>query len=1174
MMKVQTGFTDGGMADVMYVHADSNVYLSFEFANESGLGVEATFGANGDVDVDGHIHGSASAVGTDGEVIEVDVNQSGGAGSMTIDYFEATINHDMITNLGDIGITVDLGGSDGMADVFTGSSKSDNDVLDAREAHSLEFDEGANGYIQVTGESEVTGSKGVIVNAELKDVDFIMVRDASPADDVDFYQDMSDLNGKQVISGLGDGATDAYGVGYDVVTSAQVDTFGSGSNMRVYYEGKHSDFVDTDDIVLGTEGVFDMSASKSDRGSNWEGEVLSQYGPGQDPGFYIEVSGKKLAVTFDEEKGANGEWKVDSSALKVAEGVDTITTPSDPDQFASDVMARYGLKPAASVQQSTSEQGTSGGGFPVVKFSGSSGSGTIGHNGEKWVVDFTFGSYTVSNYEVNSIGEANTFIEAGHNIPLSSLTVTSTESASPVFNGSSWPSPADWGTYLSNNSGASGGSGSTAASQGVNYSFSEDIYLNATEEAITELLATGTASDTSFNFGFYTKMDLETDTGTVTVNLKLQETVTSNVQTWLDNEAQAGNPIPVIAEAVTETSVNTYTGSELSTAGADVVNSASTSVTLYDASDLANNGFNTSGSGLFEPATTITLDAVATKDEILNYFAQDASGNHDGGFSGNAANYVPLWGIYFQPIDEGNLTNGAYAQTVALNADGSLHSSVDPDEFNFRFQTGINRVRQSDNDDFLAHHTDYDDQLQNLLDNVTTDQSLIDTTAPITLRQQVLMQDFVIDGSNGSTFASATQFLVNVEDDDSLTVQAVGTNNIISPIKVPISGVSTDLGNLSGTTQTIPGANSPLKSNSEYVVTIDYLDGNMTAQEFVAGVTTGPVLSLETANISGLTANKQVTQAAQAAVTQQDIDAYMADAPDPSYSFELNASDIDVAVESFYNVADDDGAGVTSSSAAGEFVKIDNSADIALGNGGDDTYVVEAGVDTGIFGGVALEYGNIGVRGGLTGSIDAVNINSVDSVDDLTFRRGEFRNEEDDNTLFIGDKIGTGEETVLFDNYNEYLDFRRVEYLTVEDGANNNEIFEIVTDHNLSEWDNEIYVADNDGGSMTVELGGLDYVFGSAGADSVMIDLDDLNGGEDGTINLSGFGIGDTITLDDKGELSQADETALGTALNSAMAGNDTIILSTDADETKLSLAIDQDDDGIVDITNEYMFIS
>ena len=93
----------------------------------------------------------------------------------------------------------------------------------------------------------------------------------------------------------------------------------------------------------------------------------------------------------------------------------------------------------------------------------------------------------------------------------------------------------------------------------------------------------------------------------------------------------------------------------------------------------------------------------------------------------------------------------------------------------------------SDNDDFLAHHTDYDDQLQNLLDNVTTDQSLIDTTAPITLRQQVLMQDFVIDGSNGSTFASATQFLVNVEDDDSLTVQAVG--QLTAAALVPDAGL-------------------------------------------------------------------------------------------------------------------------------------------------------------------------------------------------------------------------------------------------------------------------------------------------------------------------------------------------------------------------------------------------
>ena len=58
---------------------------------------------------------------------------------MTIDYLKGTNQHDMVKNLGDIGITVDLGGSDGMADVFTGSSTSTNDVLDARMVTDLSF---------------------------------------------------------------------------------------------------------------------------------------------------------------------------------------------------------------------------------------------------------------------------------------------------------------------------------------------------------------------------------------------------------------------------------------------------------------------------------------------------------------------------------------------------------------------------------------------------------------------------------------------------------------------------------------------------------------------------------------------------------------------------------------------------------------------------------------------------------------------------------------------------------------------------------------------------------------------------------------------------------------------------------------------------------------------------
>ena len=69
----------------------------------------------------------------------------------------------------------------------------------------------------------------------------------------------------------------------------------------------------------------------------------------------------------------------------------------------------------------------------------------------------------------------------------------------------------------------------------------------------------------------------------------------------------------------------------------------------------------------------------------------------------------------------------------------------------------------------------------------------------------------------------------------------------------------------------------------------------------------------------------------------------------------------------------------------------------------------------------------------------------------------------------------------MFDNYNTYLDFRRVEYLTVEDGANNNEVYEIVTSasKNIADWDNEIYVAYGKHQQM-LRLVVHDYVIGSS----------------------------------------------------------------------------------------------
>ena len=62
------------------------------------------------------------------------------------------------------------------------------------------------------------------------------------------------------------------------------DSFGTGtgsSNLRVYYEGDHDDFVDTDDnvIVSRENGTVTMSAGNSTRGSSWEGVIEGQYGP-------------------------------------------------------------------------------------------------------------------------------------------------------------------------------------------------------------------------------------------------------------------------------------------------------------------------------------------------------------------------------------------------------------------------------------------------------------------------------------------------------------------------------------------------------------------------------------------------------------------------------------------------------------------------------------------------------------------------------------------------------------------------------------------------------------------------------------------------------------------------------------------------------------------------------
>ena len=93
----------------------------------------------------------------------------------------------------------------------------------------------------------------------------------------------------------------------------------------------------------------------------------------------------------------------------------------------------------------------------------------------------------------------------------------------------------------------------------------------------------------------------------------------------------------------------------------------------------------------------------------------------------------------------------------------------------------------------------------------------------------------------------------------------------------------------------------------------------------------------------------------------------------------MNWDDVDLIVETFYNRVKTAGAGVSAGGEAANFVKVDNSQDIAKGNGGNDTYVI-ANDDGGKVVGMAFEYGDISSEGGLLNSEgDSVNFADIDT---------------------------------------------------------------------------------------------------------------------------------------------------------------------------------------------------
>ena len=273
--------------------------------------------------------------------------------------------------------------------------------------------------------------------------------------------------------------------------------------------------------------------------------------------------------------------------------------------------------------------------------------------------------------------------------------------------------------------------------------------------------------------------------------------------------------------------------------------------------------------------------------------------------------------------------------------------------------------------------------------------------------------------------------------------------------------------------------------------------------------------------------------------------------------FNLNWDDVDLIVETFYNRVETVGAGVSAGGEAANFVKVDNNQDIAMGNGGNDTYVIGSNDDGKVAGGTALEYGDISSEGGLLNSEgDSVNFADIDTITELDFVRGRDRNERADSSLFISEDGGS-DATVLFDNFNPYLDFRRIEFLTIDDAGNNNKIFEISVDGNGGTdgtgkdlaWDNEIVVADNQGDTIYAD-GGTDVLVGGQGSDT--FDLSNVLDGS--TVYIENFTANDNAILKEGSITASNTNTSDGVIYVSANNGTESYYIYTDANDEQLVL--------------------
>ena len=229
------------------------------------------------------------------------------------------------TNYSEQGIAVDFGTTDGShRDAFWGSSKTNSDLIDLR---------GTDGVIDISDSSQsASGSKitidiGSNVDIDAHSVDLLYVSELDGANNA-IASDSDVLVNAEALYGdakgiLGQASYDHNGDGYDVITSAKLVNWAGHGDKQIYYEGDHTDFTDSGDVLdrnASTYTVATTGVTAEQKG--WMSAVDTANNGAATPSFYIiDPIGKKVPVYLDDTDSNNVQWKVDTTSFGITSHV-------------------------------------------------------------------------------------------------------------------------------------------------------------------------------------------------------------------------------------------------------------------------------------------------------------------------------------------------------------------------------------------------------------------------------------------------------------------------------------------------------------------------------------------------------------------------------------------------------------------------------------------------------------------------------------------------------------------------------------------------------------------------------------------------------------------------------------------------------------------------------------